>query len=52
MGLIRTSGLVDAGDLVALTIFPSADAKEETKGVRLLVTPQFLKELVSWHGGM
>jgi hypothetical protein len=52
VGLIRTSGLVDAGDLVALTIFPSADAKEETKGVRLLVTPQFLEELVSWHGGM
>ena len=39
MGLVGTSGAVDAGDFGTLAVFPSADAKEETEGVTLLVTP-------------
>ncbi len=39
VGLVGTSGAVDAGDFGTLAVFPSADAKEETEGVTLLVTP-------------
>mmetsp|Transcript_13566 Transcript_13566/g.28942 ORF Transcript_13566/g.28942 Transcript_13566/m.28942 type:complete len:288 (+) Transcript_13566:62-925(+) len=49
VSLIGTCGAVHTGDLGALTVFPSADAKEETEGVRLLVTPQFFHILVATH---
>jgi len=39
MGLVSTGGAVDAGDFRTLTVLPGADAKEETEGVTLLVTP-------------
>jgi len=39
VGLVRTGGLVAAYHLGALTVFPCADAEEETEGVSLLVTP-------------
>ena len=39
VGLVGTSGAVDAGDFWTLAVFPRADAKEETEGVTLLVTP-------------
>ena len=49
MGLIGTGGAVDTGDLCALTVFPSTDTKEETKGVTLLVTPQLFHIFVATH---
>jgi hypothetical protein len=39
MGLVGTCGTIDAGNFGALTVFPGADAKKETEGVTLLVTP-------------
>ena len=49
VGLFGTSGSVDAGDAVSLTVFPGADTQQETKGVTLFVTPQLFHVLVSWH---
>lgn len=49
VSLFGTSRLVDAGNAVALTVFPSADAKQKAEGVTLLVTPQLFHVLVSRH---
>jgi hypothetical protein len=49
VGLVSTSGAVDAGDLGSLTVFPGADAKEEAEGVTLLVTPKLFHVFVATH---
>mmetsp|Transcript_28610 Transcript_28610/g.61038 ORF Transcript_28610/g.61038 Transcript_28610/m.61038 type:complete len:102 (+) Transcript_28610:549-854(+) len=49
MGLVGTGRAVDPGDFRTLTVFPGADAKEETKGVTLLVTPQLFHIFVATH---
>lgn len=49
VGLVGTGGAVDAGDLGTLTILPRTDAKEETEGVALLVTPQLFHVFVATH---
>jgi hypothetical protein len=52
VGLVGTSGAVDAGDLGALTVLPSTDTKEETEGVTLLVTPELFHVFVATHLGI
>ena len=49
VGLLGTGGAVDASHLVALAVFPSADAQQKAEGVRLLVAPQLFHVLVSRH---
>mmetsp|Transcript_18290 Transcript_18290/g.27166 ORF Transcript_18290/g.27166 Transcript_18290/m.27166 type:complete len:215 (+) Transcript_18290:263-907(+) len=49
VSLLGTRGTVDTGDVVALAVLPSADTKEETKDVTLLVTPKLFHVLVGSH---
>jgi len=49
MGLVGTSGTMDAGDLGALAVLPCANSEEEAEGVTLLVTPQLLHVFVATH---
>jgi hypothetical protein len=49
VSLIGTSGTVDAGDFGALTVFPGADTKKETKGITLLVTPELFHIFIATH---
>jgi len=49
MGLVGTRGAVDSGDFRTLTVLPSTDTEEETKGVTLLVTPQLFHIFVATH---
>jgi len=49
VGLVGTRRAVDFGDFRALTVLPSTDTEEETKGVTLLVTPQLFHIFVATH---
>ena len=51
VGLVGTGRAVATGNVVALTVLPSADAHQETEGVTLLVTPQLFHVLVGGHDG-
>ncbi len=49
VGLVGTGRAVAANHLWSLTVLPSANAKKETEGVTLLVTPKLFHVLVGSH---
>jgi hypothetical protein len=50
VGLFGSSRSVAGKDVGALTVFPGANTKQKSKGVRLLVAPQLFHVLVGSHG--
>ncbi len=49
VSLVGTGGAVDSDNVVALTVFPSADTQQESEGIRLLVTPKLFHVFVGTH---
>jgi hypothetical protein len=49
VGLVGSGGAVAPVNVVALAVFPGADAEQESEGIRLLVTPELFHVFVGTH---
>jgi hypothetical protein len=49
VGLVGTGGLLASVNVGTLTVFPSTDTKQESEGIRLLVTPELFHVFVGTH---